>query len=258
MNLSGERADHGRSALAFRVEPESGTKEGKHWTFERNRKVKQRKDRSNLLRAGETEKSMDGFSVLAASLDLLSLCWHICRAMKVPGNIFLIGPMGAGKSTVGRHLAQLLDKEFHDADQEIEKRTGASVALIFDIEGEHGFRKRETAILDELTRRDNMVLATGGGVILSEENRGLLRSRGTVVYLDADVDTLTRRTHRDRKRPLLQTSDRREKLAEIMKERESLYRSEADVVVTTDRRSPVAVAHKVATTLQSLNLDEDT
>jgi shikimate kinase len=163
--------------------------------------------------------------------------------------------MGAGKSTVGRHLAQLLGKEFHDADQEIEKRTGASVALIFDIEGEQGFRKRETAILDELTRGDNMVLATGGGAILSEENRGLLRSRGTVVYLDADLDTLTRRTHRDRKRPLLQTS---EKLAEIMKQRESLYRSEADVVVTTDRGSPVAVARKVATTLQSLNLDEDT
>ncbi|MFQ5761135.1 MAG: shikimate kinase AroK [Acidiferrobacterales bacterium] len=178
--------------------------------------------------------------------------------MKVSGNIFLIGPMGAGKSTVGRHLAQLLGKEFHDADQEIEKRTGASVALIFDIEGEQGFRKRETAILDELTRGDNMVLATGGGAILSEENRGLLRSRGTVVYLDADLDTLTRRTHRDRKRPLLQTSDRREKLAEIMKQRESLYRSEADVVVTTDRGSPVAVARKVATTLQSLNLDEDT
>ncbi len=178
--------------------------------------------------------------------------------MKISRNIFLIGPMGAGKSTVGRHLAQLLDKEFHDSDREIEKRTGASVALIFDIEGEQGFRKRETAILDELTRGDNMVLATGGGVVLSEENRHLLRSRGTVVYLDADLDTLMRRTHRDRKRPLLETGDRRQKLADIMKERESLYRSEADVVVTTDRRSPAAVARKVATTLQSLESDENT
>lgn len=178
--------------------------------------------------------------------------------MKASRNIFLIGPMGAGKSTVGRHLAQLLDKEFHDSDQEIEERTGASVALIFDIEGEQGFRKRETAILDELTRLDNMVLATGGGAILSKENRHLLRSRGTVVYLDADLDTLMRRTHRDRKRPLLQTSDRRQKLEKIMQQRESLYRSEADVVVTTDGRSPVAVARKVATSLQSMNSDEHT
>lgn len=198
-----------------------------------------------------------GVERVLASLDLSPLCWHTCRAMKVSGNIFLIGPMGAGKSTVGRHLAQLLDKDFHDSDQEIEKRTGASVALIFDIEGESGFRRRETAVLDELTRGDNVVLATGGGVILSEENRGLLRTRGTVVYLDADLDTLTQRTHRDRKRPLLQTSDRREKLAELMKQREPFYQSEADLVVTTDRRSPAAVARKIAATLKSLNADEN-
>lgn len=178
--------------------------------------------------------------------------------MRVPGNIFLIGPMGAGKSTIGRHLAELLGKTFHDSDQEIEKRTGANIALIFEIEGEAGFRKRETAVLDDLTRRQNVVLATGGGVILSEENRVMLRTRGIVVYLDADLDTLTVRTRRARDRPLLHTSDRRQKLEQIMKEREPLYRREADLIVTTSRRSALAVARKVAASLCTLKSDEDT
>lgn len=172
--------------------------------------------------------------------------------MKVPRNIFLIGPMGAGKSTIGRHLAELLHKDFHDCDQEIEKRTGASIALIFEIEGEAGFRKRESAVLNELTRLDNVVLATGGGVIVSEENRALLRKRGIVVYLAADIDTLTQRTRRSRNRPLLRSGDRRHKLEELMGERESLYRREADLVVTTNRRSPIAVARKIAAVLNSL------
>jgi shikimate kinase len=171
--------------------------------------------------------------------------------MRVAGNVFLIGPMGAGKSTIGRQLAALLGKEFLDADQEIERRTGASIALIFEIEGELGFRRRETAMLDELTRRDNVVLATGGGAILTEENRTMLRTRGTVVYLDADLDTLAQRTRRDRSRPLLQTTDRREKLKEIMQQREPLYRQEADLIIPTSRRSPTAVARKIATALQT-------
>lgn len=178
--------------------------------------------------------------------------------MQVPGNIFLIGPMGAGKSTIGRHLSELLGKDFVDADHELEQRTGASIALIFEIEGEPGFRKRESALLDELTRRDSIVLATGGGAVLSEENRMLLRARGTVVYLDADVDTLTARTRRDRSRPLLQTNDseRRARLAQILSERESLYRQLADVIVPTSRRSPATVARKVAAAL-SLRVHED-
>ncbi|MFQ6021479.1 MAG: shikimate kinase AroK [Acidiferrobacterales bacterium] len=190
-------------------------------------------------------------------LDLFRLGWHTCEAMKVPGNIFLIGSMGAGKSTIGRQLAELLSKDFYDSDQEIERRTGASIALIFEIEGEVGFRKRETAVLDDLTRLDNVVLATGGGIVLSEENRILLRKRGIVVYLAADIDTLTQRTRRDRNRPLLQKSDRRQKLEELMKQREPLYRREADLVMTTSRRSPAAVARKIAAALHSLNVDED-
>ncbi len=177
--------------------------------------------------------------------------------MKVPGNIFLIGPMGAGKSTIGRHLAELLNKDFHDSDQEIERRTGVSITLIFDIEGEAGFRKREAAILDELTRLDNIVLATGGGVVLAEENRARLRRRGVVVYLAADIDTLVQRTRHDRNRPLLQSGDRRQRLHEVVQEREPLYRQEADLVVTTSRRSPPAVARKIAAALDSLDVDEN-
>lgn len=177
--------------------------------------------------------------------------------MTIPGNIFLIGPMGAGKSTIGRQLAELLDKKFYDADHEIEERTGASIAWIFDIEGEPGFRKRETAVLQELTRRDNIVLATGGGVVLSEENRTMLRTRGTVVYLAADVDTLSQRTRRDRARPLLKGHDRRQRIEEIMQQREPLYRDTADLIIATSRRSPVSVARKVIAALQSLPAHED-
>jgi shikimate kinase len=177
--------------------------------------------------------------------------------MTVPGNIFLIGPMGAGKSTIGRQLAELLDKEFYDADQEIERRTGASIAWIFDIEGEPGFRKRESAVLEELTRRDDIVLATGGGAILSEDNRALLRSRGTVVYLAADIDTLSHRTRRDRARPLLQSHNRRQRIEEIMQEREPLYKATAHLIIATSRRSPMSVARKIVTALQSLPAHED-
>ncbi|MFQ5936287.1 MAG: shikimate kinase AroK [Acidiferrobacterales bacterium] len=178
-------------------------------------------------------------------------------AMNIPGNIFLIGPMGAGKSTIGRQLAELLGKDFCDADQEIEKRTGASITWIFDIEGEAGFRKREAAMLDELTQRANVVLATGGGVILREDNRAMLRTRGTVVYLAADIATLTQRTRRDRARPLLQATDRQQRIEEIMHEREPLYKATADLVVATSQRSPVSVARKIAAALLSLQAHEN-
>ncbi len=178
--------------------------------------------------------------------------------MKVSGNIFLIGPMGAGKSTIGRHLARLLAKRFCDSDQEIEQRTGASIALIFDIEGEAGFRKRETAVLDELTRASDVVVATGGGAILLQANRQMLRARGVVVYLDADLDTLVQRTRRDRDRPLLRDGDRRETLEELMKKRAPLYRREADVIVKTSHRSPSTVARTIAAELRALDRDENT
>lgn len=172
-------------------------------------------------------------------------------------NVFLIGPMGAGKSTIGRHLAELLGKEFQDSDQEIEKRTGASIPLIFEIEGEAGFRSRESSVLDDLTRKTNLVLATGGGVILSLDNRRTLHSRGMVVYLHAPLETLLQRTRRDRHRPLLQTTDRRRTLEDILKTREPIYRQTADMVIETAHRSPVSVAREIARKLEVMQNDEN-
>jgi shikimate kinase len=165
--------------------------------------------------------------------------------------------MGAGKSTIGRHLAELLGKEFQDSDQEIEKRTGASIPLIFEIEGEAGFRIRESSILDDLTRKSNMVLATGGGVILSADNRRILHARGVVVYLHAPLDTILQRTRRDRHRPLLQTADRRRTLEAILKAREPIYQQTADIVVETAHRSPMSVAREIARKLEILDIDEN-
>jgi shikimate kinase len=156
--------------------------------------------------------------------------------------IFLIGPMGAGKTTIGRRLAQNLKKRFLDCDQELEGRTGARVALIFDIEGEAGFREREKRLLDELTQIDDIVLATGGGVVLDSENRRLLAERGFVVYLRATLDKLIDRTRLDTSRPLLQTEDPRKKLEEILEFRDPLYRKTADLIVdTADRTLPEIV-----------------
>ena len=166
--------------------------------------------------------------------------------------IFLIGPMGAGKSTIGRHLAELIGVAFQDSDSEIVQRTGADIPLIFEIEGEAGFRRRETAVLEELTAQDNVVLATGGGAVLAEQNRSYLR-RGVVVYLQASIDTLLARTQRDRTRPLLQDGDRRTKLEQILREREALYRATADIVVSTDQRSPQAVAQEIAARLTDIS-----
>lgn len=166
-------------------------------------------------------------------------------------SIFLIGPMGSGKSTIGRHLAELLKMDFVDADHEIERRTGASIPLIFEIEGEAGFRKRETAVIDELTRKENIVLATGGGAVIAEANRRALHSRGTVVYLQAPLDTLLERTRKDRNRPLLQTENPRARLEALLREREPLYRQEADIVVDTDRRTPTSVAREIVTKLKA-------
>ena len=170
--------------------------------------------------------------------------------MKIPENIFLIGPMGVGKSTIGRQLAHLLNKEFMDTDHEIEKRTGVDIPTIFDIEGEEGFRRREAAILDEMTSGSNLVLATGGGVILREENRRALR-RGFVVYLSASLETLIERTRRDKSRPLLQNTDRQKKIKELMAEREPIYREESDIIVETDGRSAKAVAKEIVDQLKA-------
>jgi shikimate kinase len=171
-------------------------------------------------------------------------------------NVFLVGPMGSGKSTIGRQLAEILHKQFRDCDHEIEAHTGAAIPLIFEIEGEEGFRRRESAMLDELTREPDIVLATGGGAVLSEQNRSLLHARGVVVYLHAPIEILLHRTQRDRNRPLLQNTDRRAKFEEIMAVREPLYRALADVVINTSERSPAAVARDVIRKLQELNADD--
>jgi len=177
--------------------------------------------------------------------------------MSRSNNIFLIGPMGAGKSTIGRHLAEFLGKDFQDTDHEIEKRTGASIPLIFEIEGETGFRNRESSVLNDLTNKSNLVLATGGGVVLSVDNRRTLHNRGVVVYLHAPLETLLQRTRRDRHRPLLQTTDRRRTMEEILKAREPIYRLTADMVIETAHRSPVSVAREIARKLEALQSDEN-
>ena len=150
-----------------------------------------------------------------------------------PRNIFLIGPMGAGKTTVGRQLAKSLDKVFLDCDRELEEHTGASISLIFELEGEEGFRRRERDMLNELSARGGIVLATGGGAVLDSDNRARLRSRGFAIYLDAPLDLLVERTSRDRSRPLLDTPDPRTTLERILGERDPLYRQVADLVVQT-------------------------
>ncbi len=177
--------------------------------------------------------------------------------MTVPGNVFLIGPMGAGKTTIGRHLAALLHKRFVDADQEIERRTGVTIPVIFEIEGEAGFRQRESAVIGVLTQELDIVLATGGGVVLLEENRQALKQHGTVVYLRADIETLVARTRRDRNRPLLQTGDPRGKIEELLRQREPIYRQIADVVVDTGQRAPANVARDIAARLKGLDTTDE-
>ena len=165
-------------------------------------------------------------------------------------NIYLVGPMGAGKTTIGRQLAKVLKKEFVDSDQEIEDRTGADIAWIFDVEGEQGFRKREAKMIEELTQLSGIVLATGGGAVLSEENRKYLSSRGTVIYLMATIGQQVERTRNDSRRPLLQNvKDIKGKLTELMKIRDPLYREIADHVVMTNRRSPRTVSQEIVSQL---------
>lgn len=143
-------------------------------------------------------------------------------------NLFLIGPMAVGKTTIGKLLARELHLDFFDSDQEIEKKTGAEIAWIFDVEGEEKFRDRESSTIDELTSREGILLATGGGSVLRKDNRRYLQSRGIVIFLDTTLDTQIRRTEKDRKRPLLQNTDRREVLSELKNIRDPIYAEVAD------------------------------
>lgn len=172
--------------------------------------------------------------------------------MKLAGNIFLVGLMGAGKTTVGRTLARHTGKQFFDSDHEIEKRTGVRITTIFDIEGEQRFRERERDTIAELCAMDNIVLATGGGAILAPENRRQLASRGRVVYLRASIDELYRRTARDRSRPLLATADPRAKLKELLAARAALYEAIAHLVVDTGAASVSTVVQDIVNQLQPL------
>ena len=160
-------------------------------------------------------------------------------------NVFLVGPMGAGKSAVGRQLARLLHLDFVDSDEEIEARTGVDIPFIFEKEGEAGFRKREEKVIDDLTRRERIVLATGGGAIVSSENRNHLGARGFVIYLHTSVDQQLARTRKGRERPLLANDDPRATLEALMAIREPLYRDLADLTVETDGRKVKAVATEI-------------
>lgn len=154
------------------------------------------------------------------------------------GRLFLIGMMGAGKSTVGRLLARRSGFDFIDCDRELEARSGVTIATIFELEGEEGFRRREAALIDELTQRPLTVLATGGGAVVNAENRRHLNERGLVIYLRATVDEILRRTQKDRGRPLLQTPDRRARITQLLAEREPLYEQVAHVVVQSNAGNP--------------------
>ena len=165
-------------------------------------------------------------------------------------NIYLVGPMGAGKSTLGRMLAKELGLPFYDSDHEVEARTGANIPWIFDVEGEEGFRQRERQVIRELCEERGIILATGGGVVTQEENRRHLGTNGLVVYLKASVDAQLERTMKDKQRPLLQRPDRREVLENLLEEREPLYAGLADLTLDTERCSPKSLINEIIRLLE--------
>jgi len=166
-------------------------------------------------------------------------------------SLILVGPMGAGKSTLGRHLSQILDYPFFDSDRVIEEKTGADIPWIFDMEGEAGFRRREQEAIDELTRQDGIVLATGGGVVVTPANRDMLHERGCVVYLWTPVDVQLARTRNDKNRPLLQTADPRARLEALFAARDPLYRQVSHHLVSTASGNLKKVADDVLACLAS-------
>jgi shikimate kinase len=161
------------------------------------------------------------------------------------GNIFFVGLMGAGKTTIGRQLAKQLNKTFYDSDHEIERRTGVNIPLIFELEGEEGFRKREAVVIESLSHMRNIILATGGGAVLMQKNRKNLQQNGTVIYLRANVQELWQRTHNDKNRPLLQSGNSREKLERLFVERDPLYNDIASIVLDTGGQPVSSIVHHI-------------
>ena len=169
--------------------------------------------------------------------------------MPLPPKIVLVGPMGAGKTTIGRHLARKLGYEFNDSDRELEFRTGANIPWIFDVEGESGFRDRESRVIEELLAQDGVVVATGGGAVLRPENRETL-GRALVIYLKVPPGLQYERTRRDRNRPLLQSEDPRSVLERLFRERDPLYAGMADIVVEGGKRSPRSLVRRIVSELK--------
>lgn len=160
-------------------------------------------------------------------------------------NIFFVGLMGAGKTTIGRLVARHLGRDFYDSDQEIERRTGVNIPCIFELEGETGFRRREAAVIAELAQMENIVLATGGGAVLLPENRAMLKQHGIVVYLRATVHELWLRTRNDRNRPLLRTENPQQKLEQLIVVRDPLYREVANLVIDTGGQSVNSIVSQI-------------
>lgn len=167
------------------------------------------------------------------------------------GNIYFVGLMGAGKTTVGRVLAKHLNKTFYDSDHEIERRTGVNIPLIFELEGESGFRKRESSVIEDLCKLTDVVLATGGGAVLMPENREVLRKSGTVIYLRANVQELWQRTKNDRNRPLLQGGNPKQKLEQLFAIRDPLYREVANYIVDTGGQPVNTIVYQIEKLLDS-------
>ena len=176
--------------------------------------------------------------------------------MNYTGNVFLVGPMGVGKTTIGRALADQMQLEFFDSDKEIEASTGADIPWIFDVEGEQGFRERELRMIDMLSKRKQLVLATGGGAILAKKTRKRLKKRGLVVYLRASIKQQVERTSRDKNRPLLRTENPEETIIKLMAQREPLYLEAAHIMVDTNRRNPRSVSAEIMRQIRMLQADE--
>ncbi len=168
-------------------------------------------------------------------------------------NIILIGPMGAGKSSLGKRLAKKLNRKFYDCDKVLEDRTGVSISTIFELEGENGFRQREAKILEELLQLETCVIATGGGVVLRNKNIQLMNTHGIIIYLKASVNSQIKRTRHDKKRPLLQTQDRHATLEKLAKQRNVIYNRIADITVDTDCQSISTSIEEITQKLNHLN-----